>query len=240
MTQVASFASVTSDPQATPCADGATSRWTLYHAPFTCAQAVHIALLEAGAAFDVQWLDLQQQHQRTPDFLRLNPNGRVPALATPQGVLTEVQALLLFVAQRYPEAGLAPLSNPFELARLQSLHSYLASTVHVAHAHQRRGSRWADEPEAIAAMQRKVAHNMTEAFAHLEAHWLTPGPWVLGERYSVGDAYLFTIGQWLASDGVDEQQFPRLLAHRERMLARPAVQQALAQAKVQAALAAGK
>lgn len=211
------------------------TRWTLYHAPFSCAQAVHIALLEANAAFDVAWLNLAQQQQTQPEFLRLNPKGRVPALVTPQGVLTEVPALLLFVAQTHPQARLAPLDNPFELARLESLNSYLSSTVHVAHAHQRRGSRWADEPEAIAAMQRKVARNMTEAFEYLETEWLSNGPWVLGEHYSVADAYLFTIGLWLASDGVDEQRFPRLLAHRERLLARPAVQQALAQAKAQAA-----
>jgi glutathione S-transferase len=203
------------------------SRWTLYHARGTCAQAVHIALLEAGAAFDTVWLDFSQQQQRTPNFLRLNSKGRVPALATPQGVLTEVPALLLFVAQTHPGADLAPLNDPFELARLQSFNSYLASTVHVAHAHKRRGSRWADEPEAIAAMQRKVAHNMTEAFAHIETDWLADGLWVLGERYSVADAYLFTIGQWLAGDGVDEQQCPRLLAHRARMQTRPAVQAAL-------------
>lgn len=202
--------------------------WTLYHAQGSCAQAVHIALLEAAAAFCTVWLDFSQQQQRSPEFLRINPKGRVPALVTPRGVLTEVPALLLFVAQSHPDADLAPLNDPFELARLQSFNNYLASTVHVAHAHQRRGNRWADEPEAIAAMRRKVAHNMTEAFAHIEADWLTPGPWVLGERYSVADAYLFTVGLWLASDGVDEQQFPRLLAHRERMQARPAVQAALA------------
>jgi glutathione S-transferase len=203
--------------------------WTLYHAQGTCAQAVHIALLEAGAAFDTVWLDFSQQQQRSPEFLCINPKGRVPALATPRGVLTEVPALLLFVAQTHPQANLAPLNDPFELARLQSLNSYLASTVHVAHAHKRRGSRWADEPEAIAAMQRKVAHNMTESFAHIETDWLADGSWVLGERYSVADAYLFTVGQWLAGDGVDEQQFPRLLAHRARMQARPAVQAALVQ-----------
>jgi glutathione S-transferase len=205
------------------------SRWTLYNAYGTCAHAVQIALIEAGAAFDTVWLDFSQQQQREPEFLRVNPKGRVPALTTPRGALTEVPALLLFVAQTWPEANLAPLDDPFELARLQSFNSYLASTVHVAHAHQRRGSRWADEPEAIAAMQRKVKQNMTEAFAYIEAQWLGDGPWVLGARYSVADAYLFIVGQWLASDDVDEQQFPRLLAHRQRMRERPAVQAALAQ-----------
>lgn len=205
------------------------ARWTLYHARGTCAHAVQIALLEAGAPFDTIWLDFAQQQQRSAEFLHLNPLGRVPALVTPQGVLTEVPALLLLVAQTYPQAKLAPLDDPLELARMQSLTSYLASTVHVAHAHKRRGSRWADETEAIAAMQRKVAYSMEKAFKFIETEWLAHGPWVLGERYSVADGYLFVIGQWLAVDGVDEAQFPRLLAHRARMLERPAVQSALVQ-----------
>lgn len=204
----------------------ATTPWTLYHAKGTCALAVQIALLEAGAAFDTVWLDFEAQEQRQPGYLRINPRGRVPALATPHGVLTETPALLVFVAQTFPDAGLAPLGDPFALARLQSFNSYLASTVHVAHAHRRRGSRWVDEPEAIAAMQRKVAHNMTEAFEHIETEWLAAGPWVLG-GFSVADPYLFTIGAWLEADGVDVQRFPRLLAHRERMRQRPTVQQAL-------------
>ena len=204
-----------------------TNTWTLYHAKGTCAHAVQIALLDAGAAFDTVWLNFEKTEQSQPDYLRINPRGRVPALVTPQGVLTETPALLVFVARSFPQAGLAPLDDPFALARLQSFHSYLASTVHVAHAHKRRGSRWADEPEAIAAMQRKVTQNMTEAFEHIETEWLASGPWVLGERYSVADAYLFVIGSWLEIDGVDVQRLPRLLAHRERMRQRPAVRQAL-------------
>jgi glutathione S-transferase len=201
---------------------------TLYHANGTCAQAVHIALLESGAPFELAWLDFEAQQQRQPEYLKVNPKGRVPALVTPRGLLTEVPALLTYVAQSVPGAGLAPLDDAFELARLQSFTSYLASTVHVAHAHRRRGSRWADEPEAIAAMQRKVAQNMVDCFDYIEREWLGSGPWLLGERYSVADPYLFTVGGWLEGDGVDVSRFPRLLAHRERMLARPAVQAALA------------
>jgi glutathione S-transferase len=201
--------------------------WTFYSARNTCAMAVEIALRETRAAFDTVWLDFAGQQQRSPEYLRINPKGRVPALVTPEGTLTETSALLVFVAQSFPEANLAPLDDPYALARLQSFNSYLASTVHVAHAHKFRGSRWADDASAIEAMKAKVAQNMTDAFAYIESEWLTPGPWVLGERYSVADAYLFTVGSWLEGDGVDVQQFPRLLAHRERMMARPAVVEAL-------------
>lgn len=118
---------------------------TLYYAPGTCAQAVRIALEEAGAAYTPVRLDFASAQQRTPEYLAVNPKGRVPALVTEHGTLTETPALLAYVAQRFPEARLAP-SDAFGFARIQEVHSYLASTVHVAHAHRPRASRWADEP----------------------------------------------------------------------------------------------
>ena len=131
------------------------------------------------------------------------------------------------MTQRFPEARLAP-ADAFGFARMQEVHSYLASTVHVAHAHRPRASRWADEPEAQAAMQRKVPANMTECFELIERHYLGDGPWVMGEQYTVADGYLFTVAGWLQSDGVDIACFPKVHAHSERMGQRPAVQRALA------------
>ena len=97
------------------------SELTLYLAPGTCAMAVRIALVEAGAPPRVKRLDLATGEQRTPEYLAINPKGRVPALVTEQGVLTETPALLLYVAQRFPEAKLAPLEDPFLLARIVEL-----------------------------------------------------------------------------------------------------------------------
>lgn len=203
------------------------SQLTLYYAPGTCAQAVRIALHEANAPHEAVHLDFAAGEQRSPAYLAINPKGRVPALVTEQGVLSETPALLMYVAQRFPEARLAP-TDAFALARMQEFHSYLASTVHVAHAHRPRASRWADEAEAQAAMQRKVPANMTECFGVIEQHYLGQGPWVLGEQYSVADGYLFTVAGWLKGDGVDMAQFPQVHAHFQRVAARPAVQLALA------------
>jgi glutathione S-transferase len=199
----------------------------LYYATGTCALATHIALEEAGAPYEAVRLDFASQAQRSPDYLAVNPKGRVPALVTESGTLTETPALLLYVAQRFPAAELAPLSDPFLLAQVQEFNSYLCATVHVAHAHGRRGSRWADDPQAIEAMQRKVAANMTECFELIENKFLK-GPWVLGGQYTICDPYLFTIGSWLEGDGVDTSKLPRVIEHRRRMLARPAVQKAVA------------
>ncbi len=202
------------------------SALTLFFAPGSCAVAVQIALLETGAPFTARQLNLAAGEQRSPEYLAINPKGRVPALITEQGTLTETPALLLYVAQRFPDAKLAPLDNPFLLARMQEVNSFLASTVHVSHAHGRRGNRWADDEQTIAAMQQKVASNMRDGFVQIEQHYLA-GPWVLGEQFSVADIYLFVVAGWLKSDGVEISEFPKVADHYRRMLSRPAVNKAL-------------
>ncbi|WP_341704353.1 glutathione S-transferase, partial [Ferrovibrio sp.] len=181
---------------------------TLYYTPHTCALASHIALIEAGAEFGTHRIDFRSNQQRAPDYLAVNPKGRVPALVTPRGVLTETPAILAFIAQSFPAAGLAPLDDAFLFAEMQAFNSYLCSTVHVAHAHRMRGSRWADEPEALEAMKRKVPQSVAEGFALIETGLLR-GPWVMGDIYTVADPYLFTIAQWMEADGVDPARFPR-------------------------------
>ncbi|MEY4266935.1 MAG: hypothetical protein RIS90_1470 [Pseudomonadota bacterium] len=197
----------------------------LYFAPGTCAMAVHIALEEAGADYEAVRLDFANNDQKQPEFLAINPKARVPALVTPQGVLTETPAILGFVAQSFPAAALAP-TEPYAFARAQAFNSYLCSTVHVAHAHKGRGSRWTDDAAAVAALKLKVPQNMADCFALIERDMLA-GPWVLGSAYSVCDAYLFTITRWLAGDGVDVARFPGVQAHAQRMASRPAVQKVL-------------
>ena len=199
----------------------------LYYAPGTCALATHIVLEEAGAPYEPVLVDFRTQTQRSPEYLAVNPKGRVPALVTEQGTLTETPALLCFVAQCFPAAELAPLSDPFALARVQEFNSYLCSTVHVAHAHRMRGARWVDDAASIEAMKRKVSSNVTECFALIELK-LLKGPWVMGDQYTICDPYLFTIGSWIEDDGVDTTRVPRVIEHRARMLARPAVQRAIA------------
>jgi glutathione S-transferase len=126
------------------------------------------------------------------------------------------------VAQRFPKAELGPLADPFALAQVQEFNSYLCSTVHVAHAHRMRGTRWADDAAAIEAMKRKVPSNVRECFELIE-HKFMNGPWVMGDKYTICDPYLFTIASWIEGDGVDTTKVPRALEHRARMLARPAV-----------------
>ena len=199
---------------------------TLYYATGSCALASHIALEEAGAPYTAERLMLKQNDQRKPEYLKINPKGRVPALVTDHGILTETPAILAYIAQSFPAAKLIP-ADPWSFAQVQSFNSYLCSTVHVAHAHGGRGTRWADDPAALEAMKKKVTQNMTDCFALIERE-MVRGPWVAGDAYTIADPYLYTISGWLKADGVDVAQFPKVAAHRQKMEARPAVQRVLA------------
>lgn len=201
--------------------------FTLYYAPHTCALASHIALEEAGAVYETVRISFASEDQKKPGYLKINPKARVPSLVTGKGILTETPAILAFIAQSYPQAKLAPVGDPFEFARVQAFNSYLCSTVHVAHAHRMRGYRWVDDEAAIKAMQRKVPQSVGEAFGLIEREMLA-GPWVMGDAYTICDAYLFTLAQWLEADGVDLAKIPRVIDHRQRMAARPAVRKAIA------------
>jgi glutathione S-transferase len=199
---------------------------TLYYAPRTCALASHIALEQAGADYGVVRLDFRANAQREPGYLAINPKGRVPALTTPGGVLTETPAILAFVAQTHPQARLAPL-DPFAFAQAQAFAAFLCSTVHPAHAHRVRGQRWADEPAAIEEMKRKAPQVMGDCFDLIERDMLV-GPWVMGEGYSFCDPYLFTIASWLEGDGLDIARWPKTADHFRRMGDDPAVRRVLA------------
>lgn len=201
---------------------------TLYYAPHTCALATHIALEDAGASYELVRVDLSKTEQRSPEYLALNPKARIPVLKTPRGLLTETPAMLAFIAQSFPAAKLAPLDDPFAFAELQAFNSYLCSTLHVAHAHRMRGHRWADDPAAILAMQKKVPESVGACYALIEKEMFR-GPWVMGDAYTIADPYLFTLAQWLEKDGVDPSTIPRVVDHRARMAGREAAKRAIAQ-----------
>lgn len=197
-----------------------------YYSPRSCALASHIVLEQVGADYEAIKVDFGAKQQQSPEYLAVNPKGRVPALATDRGVITETPAILIYLAQTHPQAGLAPLDDAYSLAQLQSVNSWFCSTVHVAQAHFSRGYRWADDVGAQQAMKAKAPQNMVDAFDWIERELLL-GPWMMGANLTVADPYLFTVCNWLAGDGIDIARFPRVQAHFQRMLALPAVQRVL-------------
>lgn len=199
----------------------------LFYSPGSCALASHIALEEAGADFELELVKLGEQQQRTPEYLALNPKGRVPALVTDQGVITENPAILGYVAATHPKAGLMP-KDPFAAAQVQAFNAFLCATVHPTFAHKFRPYRYADDPAAHAAMAAKVPSVLDKHFGLVEEMLSDGREWVHGD-YSTSDPYLFNFARWRQRDGMGTPaSHPLVRAHIKRMQARPAVQRALA------------
>ncbi len=192
----------------------------LYWAPNTISVAPAIALNEGGVHWEGIRVDFASAEQTKPEYQSINPKGRVPALATPGGVLTEAGAILEYLAAT-AVPGLVP-ADPFHAARMREVMYYLASTMHVNHAHKMRGARWADRAESWADMQAKVPETMHASAAYVEG--LIDGPLLFGDAPTLADAYLYTVCTWLPADGVEVAEFPRLSAFMETMRARPSVE----------------
>jgi glutathione S-transferase len=195
----------------------------LYYAPGTISIAVAIALEEAGLAYDAIKVDFATAEQTKPDYLMLNPKGRVPALINTQGqTLTETGALLDYVAAIAPQAALVP-TDAETAAHMRSVMYYLASTFHVAHAHKMRGSRWADQQSSFDDMLAKVPQTMAACATFVEAECLR-GEYCCGAALTIADPYLFVVCNWLEGDGVDVAGYPKIAAFLARMETRKSVE----------------
>jgi glutathione S-transferase len=180
---------------------------TLYFAPGSSSMAPHIALHEIGVPFESRPLSLAQRASRTPEFLAINPEGQIPVLLIDGRPLTEVAAILFYLARRFPEAGLWPHGDVEAEAQGISWMSFIAATVHPA-----RG---------------KGEAHARDVFGRVDSR-LGPRSWALG-AYSIADIHLFRL-YWRFRNSVlpDASEFPNLSAHYERMMARPAVQRTCA------------
>lgn len=197
----------------------------LYYAPKTIAIAVAITLHEAGIEYDPIRLDFRNAEQTKAEYHKVNPKGRVPALVTDRGILTETGALLDYIADLAPEASLRP-ADPYEVAQVRAVMYYIASTMHVNHAHGARGTRWADQQSSIEDMKAKMVQTMTDSATFIENNVLT-GPYILGDKICMADPYLFIACNWLEGDGVNVADFPKIQAFMAAMRARPSVERAV-------------
>ena len=205
--------------------------YTLYYSKGSSALAPHILLLELGADVALVEVPIPQGAHQTPEFLARNPKGRVPLLDMPQGSLTENPAMLEYLATVHSDAGLLP-EGAFAQARARELCAYLCATAHIAFAHKLRGKRWAQDPDALADMQKYVPKNLSDCATYLEST-LPLKPWALGNDYSFCDPYLYVFARWLDTAGVALDPFPKLAAHKLAMLARPATHAALTAQEIQ-------
>jgi glutathione S-transferase len=178
----------------------------LYLAPGSSSMAPHIALNEVGAAFEVRPVSFARGGTGSPEFLAINPEGKVPVLLADGARLTEVAAILYYLARRFPEAGLMPWGDPLAEAEAVSWMSFIASAVHPA---RRQGL------EASLAVWRLAELRLGDR------------DWALG-RYSIADIHLFRLyWRFLVSLKPPAGAFPRLQEHHDRMMRRPAVNRTL-------------
>lgn len=195
----------------------------LYYSPGACALASHVALEESGATYETAKIDLSKGEHKTPAYLAINPAGVTPALETERGVITQNAAILGFIAQTRPQQNLAPVGDPYRMARFNAFNGYLASSLHPAIG-KALFSRPALEGEA-----RADAVEVALTRLQLIEDSLLEGPWVMGDAYTLADGYLMVFERWArAADLLDSARFARLNGHLDRTQERAAVQRVLA------------
>ncbi len=198
---------------------------TLYYAPGSSSMASHIALEEAGARYDTRFVNEDAGEHRTEAYLRVNPRGKVPALRLPDGsVLVENVAIQTYVARTRPEAGLLP-ADPMGVARALSLMAFFATAVHPAFSHFWAPARFTDEPSGEDGIRAKGLATFHGHCREIDA-MLAGREWFLG-RFSTVDCYGFVFYGWGLRAGLPMRGLPNYTAHKDRMLARPAVRRVL-------------
>jgi glutathione S-transferase len=200
---------------------------TLFYAPVACSMAAHIVLEESGEKYEGKRMDLGKGDQKTEAYLRIHPQGRVPALRLDDGSpLTENTAILPYLGKRF---GLWP-TEPLAEARALSLIGFFAASVHPAHAHIGRPERYALDESAFPTIKeagRKAFHGYLQQIDGL----LAGKQWFF-DRYSVLDPYAFVFYVWGVRRELPMAELANYTAFKDRMLARPAVQRVVEDEKV--------
>ena len=198
----------------------------LFYSPGACSLVPHIAIEEAGAGFDAVRTPIADKAHRRPEYLAINPRGLIPAIEADGRVVTENIAILAWIGHCWPESGQLPLDDLSALARVFELLSFFATTVHYGGFGPIFRARAAgiERPEAELAADRDRLRGL---FGEIDA-LLAPGPWLLGDRYSLADPYPLTFRRWARRLELDVSPYRHWAEHMRRMAERPAVRRALA------------
>lgn len=193
--------------------------YTLYYSPGSANLVVHLALIETGATYTLQKIDIDKGEQRQPAYLAINPHGVVPTLMIDGQPCMEAVVLALLVAERHPEAGLAPA--PGEAGRAQFLQwmGYLSNTL------QPLFRQWffpVDHlPEASEAIKANARIGIGKCWDYIDAHLAHNGPYLLGERFSLADLYALMLMRWARNMPRPATTWPHVAALAQRLKARP-------------------
>jgi glutathione S-transferase len=192
----------------------------LYYSPGACSQAVHIVLLETNRRFELERVDLKTHRTVSgADFYTINPKGSVPVLELGAERLTEAQVILQYLADLEPGMRLAPPYGTFARYRLQEWLSFVSSELHKSFSLLFKP----DIPESYAA---RVRGRIAEKFGYVQ-NQIADHAYLMGETFTVADAYLFVILRWSHKFGFDLPLWPNLADYEDRLLLRPAIVEAL-------------
>jgi len=201
--------------------------FTLFAAPGTCARVTCIALEETGADYAIQLVRFMKGEHRKPEFLTLNPAGKVPTLLVDGEPLTENPAIGLYLAGKFPDAGLLPLQGePLNDARVTADLSYCSSTLHPIVSRIRLPDFVVEGETAIASVRAKAIEAM-HFHAALISERVGDGRWWYGTDWSLVDAYVYWVWFRITGAGFPAEAFPAWADHARRLEERPAVQRAL-------------
>lgn len=201
----------------------------LYYSQGACSLAPHIVLEELGIPYVAQQVVMDKGENERPEFLKLNPMGTVPVLELDNGeALTEGVAIQQYLADLKPELNLAPRNGTFERVRLQEALNYISTELHKGVGSLFGAQAFAKTPAALEDVKMAMIENAGKKLDLMDKK-LGGKKWVLGDTYSVADAYLFTIFTWLPYVGMKQEKFPNLAAHSKRMMERPAVMRTMKQ-----------
>ena len=193
----------------------------LYYAPGACSLASHIALHETGLAFEIEKVDFATKKTGSgEDFNQINPKGYVPAMKLNDGsVLTEGGAILQYIADQQPDSGLAPKAGTMERYRLQEWLTFIGTELHKTFSPLFNKS-------AAEEVKTNARNLLAKRLGYVETQ-LANKPYLMGNKFSVADAYLFTVVNWSNFTGFDLGPFPRIKEFMARVAARPKVQAAM-------------
>jgi glutathione S-transferase len=200
-------------------------KYQLFYYPGNANLAPHILLEEAGCEYELQLVDRARLQQKTPEYLSLNPNGRIPTLVYGELVLFEAAALCLHIADRHPEAGLIPRVASRERSHFYQWLMFFTNTIQPAYMAFRYPETLTTEPAHAPGIKQAAAEELTRAFRVLE-EWPGFGPFVLGAEYSACDAYLLMLAWWARRIPRAPTSMPKIRACLSRVAERPAVARA--------------
>ena len=203
---------------------------TLHYFPSNASMTPHMLLEELGVPYELTLVDRTRQAHQSPEYLKLNPNGKIPVLVDGELVLYETAAICLHLADTHPQAGLAPALGTPQRAHFYKWLMWLTNTLQAEMPLYFYAERWADGPEGAAQVkvhaETRIATMVDQLEAELARHG---GPWLLGERFSLLDPYTLMLCRWTRGMARPARTLPRLGDYLQRVLARPAVERAFKQ-----------